>query len=851
MECPECRYNNPDQTRFCGNCGASLEPGEGMSPTKTETQRLPLEKLPVGSRFAGRYQVIEELGKGGMGRVYKVLDTELKEKMALKLLNQEISLNETMIERFRNELKIARKISHRNVCRMFDLGEEEGTRYITMEFVPGEDLKSSIKRMGPLSVGKAVFIARQICEGLAEAHRLGVVHRDLKSRNIMIDKEGNTRIMDFGIARYSKEEGITDKGVMLGTPKYMSPEQVEGKGTDQRTDLYSLGVILYEMVTGQVPFDGDTALSIALKQKTEIPAEPKEFNSQIPEDLNHVILKCLEKDRDKRYQTAEDLLTDLFRIEEDIPTKDRIVSRMEYETARLKRRYRNILLPISLLVAAACVVGAYFVISRFVFEKEVGIQTLSEFEWKSSLAVLPVEDLSLQRDQEPLCGGMHDDIITKLSSIEALRVTPKLSVNKFKKTDKDIKEIGRELDVDYILTITLQKEGSMIRVNGRLSNAREGFLVKSYRYERNFDGYFQIQDDISNDIAEALDVRPVESRFEAIKRREPADISAYEYYVKGNHYERKYSNYYEEEDFETAKAMYQKALEIDPDYVLAYWGFGNLYEARFVYTDDRRHLDSMLGYFEKAFDIDPDLPEANLGLGWGYFYKEDMDSAYQSFKRALELEANNFSIHFHTGGFLKSIGLYRQAIKFYRKAIKLDPNSIISYDLLAICLMYMKEFQEGIGIIERALEIEPEDPDLHLNYARLLLMMGKYEDAEIEIDRADSLRPGIPKTQWHRAMIWAAKGEKEKALELLKDSSPISYYSTIVRSALGMKDETIRSIKEGIERGFYEAQDYLYAYPILINIPFYDNLRDDPRFQEIVRKEKNKYEEKLEKYGDL
>jgi len=786
-----------------------------------------------------------------MGRVYKVLDKELKERMALKLLNQEISLNEKMISRFRNELKFARSISHRNVCRMYDLGEEEGTRFITMEFVPGEDLKSSIRRMGPLSIGKAVFIAKQVCEGLAEAHRLGVVHRDLKSRNIMIDKEGNTRIMDFGIARSSEEEGITDKGVMLGTPKYMSPEQVEGKGIDQRTDIYSLGIIFYEMVTGQVPFDGDTALSIALKQKTEPPPEPKELNTQVPEDLNRVILKCLEKDKEKRYRSAEELLSALSRIEEEIPTKDRIISRVEYETARLKKRYRTVLLPVILLLMAAAVVVGYFVISWLSQEKKVGKQALSEYEWKNSLAVLPVEDLSPQRDQEPLCGGMHDDIITKLSSIEGLRITPKLSVNKYKNTEMDIRDIGRELNVDHILALSLQREGSTIRVNGRLSNAQQGFLVKSFRYERNFESYFQLQDEISTDIADTLEVRPIESKLEAIKRREPADIAAYEYYVKGNFYEQKYSNFYEEEHFETAKAMYQRALEIDPDYVFAYWGLGNLYEARFVNTDDRRHLDSMLEYFEKAFDIDPDLPEANLGLGWGYFYKEDLDSAYESFKRALELEANSFPINFHTGGFLKSIGLYRQAVKFYRKAIELDPNNVLSYDLLAICLMYMKEFQEGVEIIEKALEIEPEDLDLHLNYARLLLMMGKYEEAEKEVDTANSLRPGTGKIQRHRAMICAAKGDKEKALELLGDSSPIFYYSTIVRSALGMKDEAIRYIKEGIERGFHEAQDYLYSYPVLINNPFYDHLRGDPRFQEIVRIEKKRYEEKLEKYGDL
>ena len=215
--------------------------------------------------------MIEELGKGGLGRVYKVFDKKIKEKVALKLLRPEISSDEETVERFSNELKYARKIIHKNVCRMFDLGEEAGTHYITMEYVSGEDLKSMIRMMGRLSPGQAVSITRQVCEGLEEAHKLGVVHRDLKPQNIMIDREGNARIMDFGIARSLKAKGITDGGIIIGTPEYMSPEQVDGKEIDQRADIYALGVILYEMLTGKVPFEGDAPLSIAVKHKTEMP----------------------------------------------------------------------------------------------------------------------------------------------------------------------------------------------------------------------------------------------------------------------------------------------------------------------------------------------------------------------------------------------------------------------------------------------------------------------------------------------------------------------------------------------------------------------------------------------------
>jgi serine/threonine protein kinase len=324
VKCPKCDSENTDTARFCSNCATSLQPSEDI-PVQTKTIEAPKEELTTGSTFAGRYQIVEELGRGGMGNVYKAQDTEIKEKIALKLIKPEISSDKKTIERFQNELKLARKISHRNVCRMHDLGKSEGNYFITMEYVDGENLKGMIRMMGQLSSGKAISIAKQVCEGLSEAHRIGVVHRDLKPSNIMIDKDGNAKIMDFGIARSLTGKGITGVGVMIGTPEYMSPEQVESKEIDQRSDIYSLGVILYEMVTGQVPFEGDTPYSIGVKHKSEAPRNPKEINPQISDDLNRMILKCLEKEKDKRYQSAGELRSELENIEKGMPTTDRVI----------------------------------------------------------------------------------------------------------------------------------------------------------------------------------------------------------------------------------------------------------------------------------------------------------------------------------------------------------------------------------------------------------------------------------------------------------------------------------------------------------------------------------------------
>ncbi len=319
-KCPECHSDNPETSRFCSECGTQLGLSKDVPVSHTKTLKVPAQELKKDSIFAGRYVILEELGRGGMGRVYKVLDKEINEDVALKLLSPEIASDEMTIERFRNEIKFARKVTHKNVCRMHDLNKAEDTYFITMEYVAGEDLKSLIKRIGQFSEGKAIALAKQVCEGLAEAHRLGVVHRDLKPQNIMIDKQGNAHIMDFGIARSLEVKGLTEAGMLIGTPDYMSPEQAEGEEVDHRSDIYSLGVVLYEMVTGKVPFEGKTAVSIAMKHKSEIPIAPKELSSQISEEINAVILRCMEKDRENRFQTIEELLAELKAVEEGLST---------------------------------------------------------------------------------------------------------------------------------------------------------------------------------------------------------------------------------------------------------------------------------------------------------------------------------------------------------------------------------------------------------------------------------------------------------------------------------------------------------------------------------------------------
>ncbi len=896
VECPECHTPNPSDSVFCNKCGTQFGLEQKESGSFTKTMLTPGEELTVGKTLAERYHIVEELGKGGMGFVYKVFDTKIQEDVALKVLKPEVAANKDTITRFSNELKFARRITHKSVCRMHDINEAGGMHFITMEYVEGETLKSVVKRMGKLKLGNVLSIALQVTDGLAEAHNLGIVHRDLKPQNIMIDKEGNAKIMDFGIARSMEGKGMTVEGMVIGTPDYMSPEQVEGQKADQRSDIYSLGVILYEMVTGKVPFSGDTAFSVALKHKSEEPRDPQHLNPQLPEGVRLAILRCMEKDRNKRYQSAEELLAVLMAVEETLPDKERVVQKImsRIAVARTEKfSIKRIMVPAFVVVV---VVVAGIIAWRLLIPSQTAIPLTPS---RPKVAVVPFKNNSGDAELNDLRSTFSSMFTTDLMQSKFISVVDESQVygvlsrlnleDEENLTDNNLRDFARKTLSTHILKGTYIKLGKTYRIIVTLLDA--GTLEPVFADSEDGvgeDALFSMVDNLTKKLKPHFNLTKeqitgdLDEDIAEVRSNNPRAIYFYTEGLKAlNH-----------RDFDKAIDSFENAVSLDPDFAMAYRMLSGTYNRLFLEvdfsnreyhekfyenrikmmeaakrrpptererlfiqaSDPKRNYVDQLHDLYKLVELYPDDENGNgmLGNVFAYHWKE-YDLAKQYFEPLIQNNTNNHIPYVYLAMIARQEGLNDKAREITQLSMEKFPGNPMNYEDMAVSYIMERDFDNALAWCRKGYALNPKVFTGFNVTGDVYLLKEDFAQAEqeyrkkLESDSLEKQKEGnsriidLYKTQGRFDEI--VKFSKE-ALEMEKETAyPKTRMDDLVDAQIKMKNyEEALKLSENVINPI-EKLRYLGD--------LYVETQQWPKVEEIAEELEESYEKAMERHRSL
>ncbi len=650
---------------------------------KTETHFVLTKDTVVG-----HYRIVERIGAGGMGEVYLAQDMELDRKVALKFLSHHLCQDEECRKRFKREAQAAAKLSHPNIVTIHEVGECQSRPYFAMEHIDGKPLKEFIEE-GALSVEFVIDVAGQLCDALSKAHQKGILHRDIKPSNIIVDQERRVRLLDFKLATVQFGEKLTKTGSTLGTVGYMAPEHIEGKETDQRADLFSLGVVLYEMMAGKRPFTGSNEAA-TLKSVLHTKPEPlARFKRDTPPDLERIVSKLLQKDPGLRYQTAGGVLSDLKGL----------VAAGEVQDEDKGDWWNKYVVTGAALVLA--VMATYWL-----FCQEEREMTLPVEETSNMIAVLPFGNLGDPED-EYFADGMTEEIISRLASVHSLGVISRTSSMQYKQTDKNIKEIGAELGVDYVLegTVRWDKSGetSQVRINPQLINVENDIHLWADRYDVVIDDIFDVQSEIAERVTSELNVALLESERKSLQAHPTNNMEAYNDFLKGLGY----FNEHTPMDYINAEMMLSRAISLEPDFARAHAWLSVVHTQVYFWYIDRSEsrLSAAKNAVDRALELKPDLSDAAGALAWYHYAAlgED-DLALAEFRELRKKEPNDYMVQLCIAGIERRQGKWEKAVRDYESALRLNPRSALLSSEFGVALLYLRRFAEADSLFRRAIE---------------------------------------------------------------------------------------------------------------------------------------------------